>query len=698
MGVVNNVQTLDHHADTRSVRIHLLEPLTNFLDCRHQRQVIGLFKIPDEIDLFLRYDEDLAWLNGVDIEEGKCVFILINFVTGDVTVNNLGEDRWFAHEASIPCIALLHCALIGYTVVVMSEAASSNWLKSGSVELAKVAGAAAFSALFFAPHAAEHALETTTVETQVADFPAELSFSPGDSRLEVLNQATFYVPKSVGGVGIQAKVTGLPHFSNAKQITNYFSPKRLDVYGSLADSPKEAVAGPVEDLRRGAITSALDFELLWGGVGTVGVYGAFTAVGWLSRLRKLEGGKPIELSGGLIAGLAVMALAGSLTVADQNNEGWINTGAAPKGLVQVGALNGTSLEGTSVDNPFVLNNVNGSIRYATLLKQRRTAQREKYLATAEPELIAGIQALPSLRPDEEIIPVVTDVHSSKAGITLIKAGITTFQDYYGKDKVRTLLSIGDTSSAATFQRQSVLDQAFNGLGVQTVITPGNHDVGPVPRWIKESGMISTHGYTYVNGLSIWGKPDPEHTPFLEDSYFPDPAVTEVTLGQEAAEALGKKPVDILDLHEPAAMEAALGLSDFHRYLRSSEDKQLTSCDYGQGLVQHVPFALANAGHEHDQYPIKMVCNADGTWGVINVEGTSGGADEVPTINNWSDPDGRPVKPLVLQFFVRNTKHNSITGVVSVNVATNGHVENIHRVDIGTSDGAPFPLPGFGTTR
>ena len=77
-----------------------------------------------------------------------------------------------------------------------------------AVETAKLVGATAFSALFFAPTSAEYALETTTVETHVAEFPTELAFRPGSSKVSLLNQADIYVDKTRAGIGVEARVTG----------------------------------------------------------------------------------------------------------------------------------------------------------------------------------------------------------------------------------------------------------------------------------------------------------------------------------------------------------------------------------------------------------------------------------------------------------------------------------------------------------
>lgn len=578
----------------------------------------------------------------------------------------------------------------------MSEQESDSRLRAVGIELAKVVGAAAYSALLFAPHAAEHAVETTKVETHVADFPAELSFNPGDSRLDILNQATFHVPKNVHGVGIRANITGLPHFTDTRQITSYFSPKRLDVYASLADSPRDAIAGPKELIERTALRSAGDYELLWGGVGTIGIYGGLTMLRLRNRAQKAEGKPMLELGWQSLAGLAIAGMAGSLTIVDYNHQVWADSAPQASNLTEVSALKGTSLEGTTIDNPFLLTNINNGIRYAARLKERRTVQREQYLATAQPELSTQLGALPDLRDNEQLIFVMTDMHSGKAGTELARTAIQTLQQRYGKDTLPVVLNIGDMSYAATFQRQSVMDQAFKDLPVKVVVTRGNHDVGPVPRWIKESGVIDTTGYASAEGLSIYGKPDVEHTPFLEDSSFDKPGDTEETLGEAAGKALAEKHADVLDLHEPDAIAAALGIPSMSQYLHSREDTKLTTCDYEHGTITGVPFALANAGHWHDQYPIKMICNADGTWGVVNVQGTGGGANESPTINDWSDPDGKPVKQVSFRVFMRNTKYDSITGYMNIEVGTDGTVHDIHRIDIGTSTGAPFPTPG--TTR
>lgn len=563
----------------------------------------------------------------------------------------------------------------------------------GSVEAAKLLGATAFSALAFAPQAANHAIEHTSVEVQIAEFPAELSFYPGSSRLDVLNQASIYSDQTKADIGLHAKITGLPRFDTPSQLVDYFSPKRIDLYGSMADSPKDVAGGYEATLTRAAIKETLRYDLPWAGIGGLALYGGLAVVRMRRRIAELEGKQASKTEIGKlgVAGLAIAAVAGSLTIADHNNQQWLASAPKPTNLAVIHALDSTSLRGTAVDNPLVLNSAEKGITYAQRLKDRRMQQRQAYLATAEPALVANLLDLPDLRENEELLFTMTDMHSSQAGIQLARDAVKTLQQRYGKHSLQTVFNLGDMSYGADFQRQSVLDQALKGLGVTVAVSRGNHDVGQTSAWLKETDMLDLKGRKSVNGISVYGKPDVSLTPFLGAPYYPDPQQSETTLGQSARVEALIHTIDVVNLHEPPALRAFFGIPNISKYLESDDDEKLTSCDYGAGAIAYSPVALAQAGHWHDQYPIKMVCNQDGTWGVINVQGTGGGAAEAPTINSWSDPDGKPIKDVSFRAFIRNTKYSSITGVIAIQVKPDGSVVPMVRTDIGTPTGAPFPV-------
>ncbi|MBC7512709.1 hypothetical protein H7142_03585 [Candidatus Saccharibacteria bacterium] len=565
-------------------------------------------------------------------------------------------------------------------------------LRTGSVELAKLIGSVAYAALFFAPHAANHAISTTSAEVEVAEFPTEISFYPGGSRLDILNQASMYADEQRAGIGIRAEVTGLPRFNNNEQIVDYFSAKRFEVYLSLADSPSEAASSYNDRLLDNAASQALEFEALWAGIGGLAIYGGLAVKKLRSRIKQLEGhDTPDTKVSGYVAGVAIAAIAASLTVADAQHQTWLESGPRPAGLETIHALDDTSLEGTQIDNSWALKSVDKGIRYASRLKNRRIDQREAYLASAIPDLQSQIEQLPELRDDEELFFVMTDMHASIAGIRLAETSIEALQTRYGKDTVKAIFNVGDMYQATEVQRDAVVAQAFPSLETQVVVTRGNHDPTMSKKWLEDAGMLELDGFSTVNGIESYGRPDVQQTPFLRPSYFPDPEQNETTLGERARTDLDQEPADVLNLHQPAALGAFLGIDSIATYLGSDEDESLTDCDYGTGTVAEFPAALAQAGHWHDQYPLKMVCNQDGTWGIINVQGTGGGANEAPTWNSWSDPGGKPVKTVSYRAFIRNTTYDSITGSIDIQIDPTSTVRPIFRTYIGTEDGAPFAI-------
>lgn len=563
-------------------------------------------------------------------------------------------------------------------------------LKAGGIEIAKLLGSVAYAALFVAPHAANHAVSTASAEVEVAEFPTTIGFYPGESRIDVLNQASIFLDEAQYGVGVRAEVTGLPRFNSNDQIIDYFSAERLDVYVSLADTPAEAASSYVDRLRDDAVERGLEFEALWAGVGGSVLYGGLALRRLRHRLRELEGDTPHSLSSTQLIGLGAMALAGSLSVADGNFQAWQDSEPRPDGLQTIHALDGTSLSGAQIDNRWALNSVDSGIRYASSLKDRRIEQRQAYLDRSVPVLRQEIMGLPDLRDDEELFFVMTDMHASNAGITLAESSIAALQERYGDSSVKAIYNLGDMYQATEVQRDAVIAQAFPDRDVPVAVSRGNHDPEMSSQWLEDAGMIELRGRESIGGIETYGQPDVQQTPFLRPSYFVDPDVTETTLGEQVREALSDDPTEVLNLHQPAAIGAFLGTERFSSYLASDEDERLTECDYGSGTIDAFPASLIQAGHWHDQYPLKMVCNDDGSWSVINVQGTGGGANESPTWNSWSDPGGKPVKTVSYRAFIRNATYGSITGSIDIQIEPNGTVLPIYRTDIGTEDGAPFP--------
>jgi hypothetical protein len=556
----------------------------------------------------------------------------------------------------------------------------------GSAEIARAAGATAFTALLFAPHAANHTLETTKVRTSVVGLPVELGFYPGASRLDGLNQAKMYTDKEVEGVGLDAKITGLPRIESISQASDLISPQRLSVYTSLADSPREALEGYEPQLRDAASQNALDYMAGHAVPYGLALYGGLGMLRLRRKLREAEGeGTGFELTPLYVTGLATIALASSLTVADENQRRWQAEGGIPDGLSTIEALEGTSLEGSKIDNPALEPALNTALQYGLRLKERRQADRQAFMDDAEPNLTEALDALGAPREDEQLLVFISDIHASKAGTDLATVMVETLQARFGVDKVAHTFNLGDTLYDPGLQGSTLRDQAeIMEQGVQ-VLTPGNHDVGKTAVLAKEAGMVVPDGRETVDGIDVYSVADPEQTPFLQDSYYPDPSVTQQTVAEAAYENTIGEPVDIINFHDPTAAQS---LVEADSRTELTTEGSLTSCDDNDDF-RDIGANLISAGHSHDQYPINMDCNSDGTWFVVNLQGTGGGAEESPTFNSWSDPDGAPIKTISYRLFYRNTVHGSITGYADVEIQTDGSVDPIFRTNIGTLDGAPF---------
>jgi hypothetical protein len=550
----------------------------------------------------------------------------------------------------------------------------------------KALGAVAVAGIVFAPIAAEEAIEHTSIQAQIVDFPAELSLRPQVSQLNMLNQANFYIPVSKLDIGIKADVEGLPRFQSADDIGEYISPRQLAIYSSLAQSPSDALDGYETALGDELRQNFLLIETPGALVGGLALLGTSGYLRQRRRIQELEGREPqAPLLKRTAAGVAVGALIASSASAYMLHQEWRGDFPPTKHLVTIDALDKTSLHGTSIDNPALYTTIENGISYAKLLRERRTEQRIEYEARAIAELKTQIDNLPAPQKHETVILSVSDIHASLAGIKLIRTFVLEYQKVHGEDALRLEINLGDVSQGLTVQKSAVIAQAKGIPGVKFVVAPGNHDLIPTRKFMKQAKMIVPDGYKTVNGIDIYSRPDPLQTPFLGDSYYPHPTFTEEDLGKRAYEDLLKQRADLVDLHEPDAVAALLGIKAMRAYAK--QPTSLTTCSADK--IADIPAALVSAGHWHEQYPLKLVCNSDGTWTTINIQGTAGGANGASTVNNWSDPDGAPVKTLSFRMFYFNTKYRSVTGAVDINVNTDGHVLPMKRTNIGTPTGAPF---------
>lgn len=563
-------------------------------------------------------------------------------------------------------------------------------VRGGSKEALKLLGASAFMAAVFSPHAANHAIETTEVDTMIGEFPVSVSYQPGTSSLDILNTGNIYVDETYAGIGIKADMTGLPTMKSDESIRDIISPERAAIYTSLADNPDDVREALGRELRDATIESVFDYlkwPVLFGGIG---LYGAGSAITSRNRLRKRDGERELPFTRGYVAGLAVTSLAFSGALATEHRAEWQDSLETPSSLTRISALDNTSFAGATTDNPTLLSLVNQAAEYSKVLNTRREEDLSNYLGQALPALEDSLSQLEGPRENEELIFVVTDIHGSVAGTRLAQEAVHILKERFGSDSLAPVINIGDMIYEPELQRDSIRGQASINPDGNVVLAPGNHDIGNAIRYAEEDGMIVLDGHEEIDGLTIYGKADPQQTPFLGRSYFVDPEVTEETLGQETYEDLEDQPADVVALHQPAAIAALLDLENIQELPESTNT--LTTCDPRED-IRDIPAGLIAGGHHHDNYPIRMLCNSDGTWTVLGIQGTGGGADESPTINNWSDPSASPQKDISYRVFYRNTVHGSITGYADIVITTGASAEPVERIDIGTPDGAPFEHSG-----
>ena len=70
----------------------LLHVAAELFDGVHKGVVVFVGEVVDFVDLVFRYDEDVAFSFGVDIEEGEGFIVFVDFVRGDFAVDDFSED------------------------------------------------------------------------------------------------------------------------------------------------------------------------------------------------------------------------------------------------------------------------------------------------------------------------------------------------------------------------------------------------------------------------------------------------------------------------------------------------------------------------------------------------------------------------------------------------------------------------------
>ena len=122
--MVDDIEAFDHRPDTVFVWENLAQAQSDPLDSRHQRLVVIGLEIPHERDLFLRHHQHLPRLNGVDVEKSISVLVLINFVRGDLAVDNTRKEGRGLHVLIIQ--KMIKTPLIESAILHMASSIRDN--------------------------------------------------------------------------------------------------------------------------------------------------------------------------------------------------------------------------------------------------------------------------------------------------------------------------------------------------------------------------------------------------------------------------------------------------------------------------------------------------------------------------------------------------------------------------------------------
>lgn len=88
---VGDFKPFDFESDAFALQL-ITHVSHEFLRGGHDRQIVFNLEILKMIDLFARYDQDRAGLHRIDVEEGKCPLVLIDFVAGNLPIDDFGKD------------------------------------------------------------------------------------------------------------------------------------------------------------------------------------------------------------------------------------------------------------------------------------------------------------------------------------------------------------------------------------------------------------------------------------------------------------------------------------------------------------------------------------------------------------------------------------------------------------------------------
>lgn len=562
------------------------------------------------------------------------------------------------------------------------EPRSESYKKVGKLALRTAACFLASSAAV-APLAAQHGIENAEVHDAIGQVPATFSFTGnGESSLKLGLPGSFNLPRSKHGIGIEAQIDGPPE-TGQNGLEAYFEPEFLEAHTAIFDNPSDAIEGYTSLLANDTIDEAIEYGL----PRSLALTGAALLASQSLRRSRLQKNSGHPRSTQLVAASAAATLAVGVSTLYASHEfkswGAEEQGANAKYTLE--NLNGTQFEGLSTDNILLYTLAKNAIPVIGKNHDRLMKQKREFSETA----LSSLQEQQDLivQPEENEVAIMgqADMHGSEVMTDFQAEVVKLYNQKYGEGTISMLLIAGDLTFGTAPEKRFIDNIAKISQGAPTVVVEGNHESDLSRQQILDSGMMITdREVVKVDDTTILGIRDPQRSPFMGENYYEEGESQQAT-GEEAYDmALSQSP-DVLMLHQPAAIEAFIGIKGITKFL----NVESSHTEPYEDEVRDLPAAVVIGGHWHDELPFRVVWNSDGTWTLVSVLNTTGGAIEYSTINNYSLPIAAPRKTASFPVMFKNKDSGLITGYQMFSVEPDGSVIIEPRQHVGSPDGQPY---------
>jgi hypothetical protein len=582
---------------------------------------------------------------------------------------------------------------------------SISWGKNALAIGAVVAGAS----IITAPVAKEVAIEHASIDTDVAEAPAEMRFTGnGTSSLQTGTPGTFYAPVNQDGVGMTAELKDVPG-GGSGSIRDLLSPQFVNVVTNLYHDPERSVDVYVDLLKK----DAQEKGNLFFGLGMLGLSGM--ALGPLA-LRK-DWREAIKQHQKTTAAIGVGLFAASLAVsnngADSLRANWAETSPHPEKSYPIRGLEGTFLEGTVASNQLLQVATNEAVPSFKKNVDRQEAATSEFVEAAQRSFLLQRGKMPGPRDGEVVEISASDIHANQAMIEVMSFMRDAWAQDWGNGTIRTILLPGDlTTNGTAPEGVFINDIAEIGKGPDDKDTPvvgvsGDHETPVSVEQMVGAGItnpdlhtVTVDGSTYLGAndtaqKDVGGSKTGQHIG----------GINEQELGQEVRELADTENPDTVMLHEGYAVMSFLGIdkllgitdkNTMTTFLGENGPHNVYLTRYRNDGIPNIPTKDILFGHWHKLMPVRTIWNEEWvdantatiTWTTVQELNTAGGAIGNPTVNKFSLPWYPPLQDAGIRLTFKNAETGLTTGYRDYTYDPNGNLTIGPRVDVGLPGGEP----------